>query len=192
MSRKVIIIIFIVCIALFTCVWCSWADEAADIEQVKKVLYRYEEGVFGGDAKKIKSCFASDFVAYGIIADSLTFYTFQGGNSYIDPEDMYVVGIGADFIQKHAEQFSYYPEYLKKHPDYIHTTKVSHVHVNGTKAFAVTRHLRRWNDENARENIFREHRTVWMLSKTREEWKVTSFIGPVTSLQSVLKMRPPR
>jgi len=187
MSRFLSFLTFIVCLSFSMTAFC---DEAGDIRQVRNVITRYEDGVFTGDAQKIISCFAPDFVAYSTVTDSLSMYTFRGDSPYFDPDFWYVTGIGPEFIRKHAERFTTYPEKLRNNPDYRHVTTISHVSVNGDRALAVTSHKRMWRDLDARETVTREHRTVWMLSRIRGEWKVTSYISPITWYQSVMKMSP--
>jgi len=190
MSRFLSFLTLYVCIMVSVTAFC---DEGADIEQVKKVLYRYEEGFFSGDAKKVLSCFAPEIVSYAPLPDSASLLMLRGDHHYItDPEDWYIWGVGMESAKQHAESCKYYPEYLKKHPDYKHTTKVSHVSVKNGRAIAVTRHLRSWTVQETRDNVTSEFRTVWMLSKIRGEWKVTGLIAHVSAGQLVTKMRPPR
>ena len=62
MSRK----LFILVIALF-CFIVSvsvWADEAEDVQQIRELLYKEQEGTFKGERDKIMSCYALGFVGY--------------------------------------------------------------------------------------------------------------------------------
>jgi len=181
MLRNFLIVFSLFCLTVSSF---SLADDAEDIEQVKKVIYRYEEGVFSGDVDKIVSCFASDFVQYSPISDSLCLFLLRGDmHNIIDPENWYVAAVGLETIRQQSSQFENYPEYL---------TKVSHVSVMDGRAIAVSRHQRRWNDQTARETVISEFRSVWMLAKTGSEWKVTSILAHVTGGQLVSKMRPPQ
>ena len=190
MSRCIGILTICICITFSTA---AFGDEGTDVEAIKKLIYRYEDGVFSGDAQKIISCFAPDCVSYSPFPDSLALFMTRGDHHVVfDPESWNVWGVGMDAVREHAKSMSYYPAYLQKHPDYLHTTKVSHVSVNDERGLAVSRHIRRWPIEETRDNVYSEFCSVWLLAKIRGEWKVTGLIAHISGGQLVTKMRPQR
>ena len=189
MSRK----FFIIILALFYLAVSAivLADEAEDIQKIKELLHRYEDGVWNGEPEKIISCFDPSFVVYGALDDSVSMFMLRGDHhNIIDPEDWDVLAAGPDIIREHAEAFKGRPDWVAKHPDYKHGMEVRHVNVMDDHAIAVWRIWRSWTDETARETVRTESRTVWMLTRIRGEWKTTSWIFGVSRGQRVSKQGP--
>ncbi len=196
MSRKLfILIIALFCFALSAS---GWADEAEDVKQIKELLNKEGWAVWHGEVDKVLSCYAPGFVGYSASPDSaaLSKSRYDGFTTYNDPEEWAVSISTPDELRKYASQnLSKTPrsleDFIAKHPDWKGGQQIRHVHVKGDHALAIARYWSKTPDLENRETIYGERRTVWLLSRIKGEWKITSWIGGISSGQRVTKWGPP-
>ena len=79
---------------------------------------------------------------------------------------------------------------LKKHPERLQLSEVLHVNVKDDRAIALTKHASVVPDTTAREYLFNEFESLWMLAKLDGAWKITGFIGQIPGDQKVFKQDP--
>lgn len=166
-------VITAIILALFTS---AWAGESADVQQVRALLYKEQQSYIKGDVDQLVSCYAPDFVGHG------------GGP---DPAIWQVGIIGLDSLRtQYGGSAKKAAAWWARHPEWDGGSEVLHVHVKGDRAIALTKHWGSVPDSTARETIFNTHQTVWLLAKRNGEWKITAFIGGITTDQKVWKMLP--
>ncbi len=179
MPRKSFIVVFtLFCFAFLLCtVAFNQEENKEDVQQIRDLLYRENEGHHKGDQEQIYSCYAPGFVGYS-------------ANGY-DPE-VWVIWIAGleELRSKYAQNVKESSDKYAEHPDWARGTEVHHVNVYNDHAIALTFHWDWKPDPKTRENITNSHRTVWMLAKIRGEWKITSFIGQITTEQRIWKLGP--
>lgn len=161
---------------LLASITATWAAESKDVQQVQDLLYKEQDSYMKGDVNQLVSCYAPDFVAHGWGPD---------------PEIWGVGIIGLDSLRaQYGAGATRSAAWLARHPEVASGNEVVHVHVKGDRAIALTKHWSSIPDSTARETIFQKHQTVWLLARRDGAWKITSFIGGITSQQEVWKMAP--
>ena len=171
-----ILIIAVVALALTTP---AWAGESEEVQQVRNVINKEWEGWYKtGDPEQIVSGYAPGFVGYSA----------AGGRG---PEFWTVGIVGLDSLRsQYAAGAVDSPGDLAKHPDWSHGDEVLHVHIKDSHAIALTQQWFAMPDSTNRQTIINEHQSVWMLKKIKEEWKITNWIGMISSKQTVWKWQP--
>ncbi|GAH36233.1 unnamed protein product [marine sediment metagenome] len=183
MSRKLFILIFVLsCLALSASVF---ADEKAEnkknVELVREVVTREIESGPEGDAEKYISCYhGPSFVQYRI-------YTTKDPKN---PNNLWITSAGPDAVRASAENLKKQKSRLDEHPELYYYYEVQHVHVMGDNAIAVPTFWQIMPDQEKRERFFHTHQTLYMLTKIKGEWKITSKISHMTSSDEIVKMRP--
>lgn len=153
------------------------AFESEETQQVRDLLYKAKRGWYDGDATLVTSCFAEGAVWY---------------QAMDNPEIWSIVAAGLDSlramqsdanVKNGAQTWASHPQWRRDH-------EVLHIQIKGDYAVATTQHWEWKPDPVARENLYWESKVIWMLSKIKGEWKVTSVIGGVDSHQQVQKWNP--
>ena len=150
--------------------------ESNDVKQIRALLYKEQEGHIKGDVKQILSCYAPGFVGYRA--------------NTAGPELWQVGQVGLDALRKMVSQSTKAFERASEHPEWEFGNEVLHIDVKDGRAIALTQHYARISDPEAREVVFSQFKSTWMLAKNRGAWKITNFIGFVEGGQKVWKLLP--
>ncbi|MFC1542106.1 hypothetical protein ACFL50_06630 [Candidatus Latescibacterota bacterium] len=75
-------------------------------------------------------------------------------------------------------------------PDLTHNVVPLNVNVNGNHAIAVTRHTTTWPINDGKASVYDTHRSIWMLKKINNEWKITSWIMSISWSQMTIQNSP--
>lgn len=157
----------------------AWAGEAEvrskgkEVEQVRDHIYKETAGHIKGDPDQIMSCYAPGAAIF-----------WANGRG---PETWTVAVAGDSLRTQYAGPKRDNPSPPSNEPQ--NGREVIHVDVKDNHAIAVSRHWSTRRDSTARETIFNEFRSVWMLAKIEGEWKITNAIGAVTADQEIRKWR---
>jgi len=168
--------IAVVASVVFASLTTAWAAESADVQQVRDLLYKEQQSFMKGDVEQLVSCYAPDFVGHGWGPD---------------PAIWRVDIVGLDSLRtQYGGSAKKAAAWWARHPEWDGSGEVLHVHVKGDRAIALAKYWGSVPDSTARETLFNIHQTVWLLAKRNGEWKITSFIGGITTDQKVWKMPP--
>jgi len=177
MSRTLRILLIAVVALVLTAP--AWGDKAEDIEQVRKILQKEQDSWRKGDREQLMSCFAPGFVGY---------QAWGGRFNLINVSHIGLDSLRANYVSQVPE--GGYGATLAKHPERTVRFEVIHIDVKDNHAIGLTKHFGIVPDTTARETIIGEFESLWMLAKIEGEWKITSFIGQISSEQTVWKQGP--
>ena len=160
--KRSIMIVFAIFAISFSAV--LWADDAQDI---RDLIMKESTSCQKADVAAILSCYAPEPVLYWQFTD--------------DPEDVLVWINGSDDLRKN------YAEKMPKMDIVEPTLEIRHISIKGDKAVAVSRH---WTTVN--NLTMGTHHSMWMVSKIKGKWLITSAIVVKADLPNVLQMYAPK
>ena len=185
MSRKLFILIALICLAMSFVVWAQGGlnvseriEAEDDYNKVTALIYRQIDGYQNGDPEKLYSCFD---------ADSFVGYSARGSQ---DPDDWTVGSIGLEGIQNYVNGAKNAKATMDKHPGWSGVSEVRHVHIKGDHGLAVAKFWITMPDKKARETLHWTHETVFLVTKIKGEWKITGWIGTITRSQEFRRWFP--
>lgn len=156
----------------------AWGDKGEDIEQVRKILQKEQDGWRKGDQEMVLSCFAPDFVGYAGWWGRLDLISV----THVGLDSLRANYVSTKRLEQEVTNFS--------RPGSVHPFEVLHIDVKGDHAIGLTNHVSVVPDKEERETIINKFRSVWMLKKIKGEWKITSFISGVYGEQNVYEQGP--
>lgn len=153
-----------------------WADEATEVEQVRKILEKEQDSWIKGDPEQLMSCYAPSYVG------------FSANGGRFDLASVTQVGLDTLRANVASQTVNVAAQYAK--PGRIHHFEVAHIDIKDDHAIGLTRHWNATPDSTARETIHVEWKSLWMLTKTSGEWKIFSVLGFISAEQLVWKWNP--
>ena len=141
------------------------------------------------DYREIISYFTPDAVNYGGGALFLLSASIAGEKT--DPMFWTIGNVGNnDGLVEYGKNIAKRKAIIASIPDLTHEVVPLNVNVRGDHAIAVTRHTTTWpiNDGNA--TVYSSHRSVWMLKRINNEWKITSWIMGISWSQMTIQNSP--
>lgn len=169
---KRIPIIAAITLCLLTSVWAGESEEG----QIRALLCKEVDSWFKGDPDQIISCYAPNFVGYA---------AKYGGT------EAWEVSVGSlDSLRQLVSASVQLAANFAKHPNWSHSREILHVHIKDDHAVALLHQEAVIPDTTARETTTDVWEDVFMLTKIKGEWKITSAIWRTSGDQKVWRGMP--
>jgi len=149
------------------------AQQAKDHQAIRSLFEREQEGWRNGDGAQVLSCFAENFLSYGIpfrnnepnfLQTEVGAWSHEARKKYFLSDDF--VGMKADLADSALA--------------YSHKYELNHIHVRGNEGVAISTISYVRNDTLSHTRVQSGHQTMWMVRKIDGEWKYVGAVAPLS------------